>query len=219
MLRRTVGGGWLMTKRNCTTKPLPITPKPSDLTRRRPVTFLAGATPIEAIRINRNYVPSYINRGRAYGSKREFDRAIGDLSEAIRLDSKNTVAFNNRGLVYEDTRDYDKAISDYAEAIRLDSKDPDGYNNLARLLATCPKDSVRNGKHAVELATKANALSLGKVSDIASTLASAYAECGDFNEAIKWQQKAIALGDLRGDRLRIAQDRLKLYEDRKPFRK
>ena len=67
------------------------------------------------------------------------------------------------------------------------------YNNLAWVLATCPKDNLRQGKRAVELAERACKLADWK--DVASlgSLAAAYAECGEYKEAQKWQKKAIEL--------------------------
>src|SRR6266481_5067290 len=58
-------------------------------------------------------------RGLAYRSKGNFDRAIADFSEAIRLDPKLAAAYNNRGNAYKNKGDLDRAIADYSEAIRL----------------------------------------------------------------------------------------------------
>jgi len=50
------------------------------------------------------------------------------------------------------------------------------------------------------------------------TLASAHAENGNFKEAVEWQKKAIELGVSQHFRAEEAQDRLKLYEEGKPYR-
>jgi tetratricopeptide (TPR) repeat protein len=65
----------------------------------------------------------------------------------------------NRGMGYRVKKEYDKAIEDFSQTIRLDPKNATAYNNLAWLLATCPKDGVRDGKKAIEYATKACELS------------------------------------------------------------
>jgi len=85
-------------------------------------------------------------------------------------------------------------------------------------LATCTKDSVRDGKKAVEYGTKACELSKWKIATIVGTLAGCYAECGDFKEAIKWEKKALEVGYATKQETIDAEKRLKLYEEGKPFR-
>ena len=45
-------------------------------------------------------VPSYINRGNAYGAKGKLDRAITDFNKAIELDPKSATAYQKRGFAY-----------------------------------------------------------------------------------------------------------------------
>jgi tetratricopeptide (TPR) repeat protein len=112
---------------------------------------------------------------------------------------------------------YDKAISNYDAAIRLDpEKYVDAYNNLAWIFATCSDKQYRDGKRAVDCATKACELTDWKENVWFDTLAAAYAEAGDFDKAVEWQQKAIDLADERSkDKLR---SRLDLYKAGKPYR-
>jgi tetratricopeptide (TPR) repeat protein len=63
---------------------------------------------------------TFLNRGRAYASKGNYDRAIQDFDQAIRLDPNNPVAFFSRGNVYARQGEYDHAIDDFDQAIRLD---------------------------------------------------------------------------------------------------
>jgi hypothetical protein len=49
-------------------------------------------------------------------------------------------------------------------------------------------------------------------------LAAAYAESGDFAEAVRWQKQALADANLHPDERAEYQQRLKLYEEKKPYR-
>jgi hypothetical protein len=53
--------------------------------------------------------------------------------------------------------------------------------------------------------------------DLIGTLAAAYAEAGDFTKAVSYQQKANKLYTKTVDK-RKGDERLKLYEHKKPYR-
>ena len=78
---------------------------------------------------------------------------------------------------------------------------------------------MRDGKKAVESATQACEMTNWNDPDMLGTLAAAYAETGDFDDAIKWQQKAV---DLTSPTLLVTlnqrQARLALYQSRHPWR-
>ena len=48
---------------------------------------------VQAIRLDPKYPKAYYNRGIAYDSKGEHDRAIADYGEAIRLEPKDPKAY------------------------------------------------------------------------------------------------------------------------------
>jgi tetratricopeptide (TPR) repeat protein len=68
----------------------------------------------------RKLVAAYINRGNAYHSKGDYDRAIADYNKVIELNPKHAEAYNNRGATHEKKQDHRKAIADYRAALSID---------------------------------------------------------------------------------------------------
>jgi tetratricopeptide (TPR) repeat protein len=173
----------------------------------------------EAIRLNPEQEMAYRNRGSCYAAQGEDGKALADFTEAIRLDPKSDLAYAGRAAVHIRKRDYRKAVADFREAVRLDPDERRPHNGLAWVLATCPEAGVRDGKGAVEHAKRACELSRWKEGTFLDTLAAAYAESGDYKEAVKWQRRALEVGFLRrAGETEQARERLKLYEAGKPYR-
>ena len=171
-----------------------------------------------ALRLDPRLTDAYFNRGNAFKAKKDYDQAVGDYSQAIRLDPNWADAYFNRANAQRARKAYAEAVRDYREVVRLDPKDADAYDSLAWLLATCPEERIRDGKKAVEYATKACDLTSWKSSYFLATVAAAYAEDGDFEQAIHWQKKALQSSQYEREEGEAARQRLKLFESRRPYR-
>ena len=90
------------------------------------------------------------------------------------------------------------------------------YHNIARLRATCPDARYRDGKKAVEIATKACELNGWKDAGSLDLLAAAYAEAGEIEQAIKWENKAIEVAPANHKFLYLRN--LDFYKQGKPHR-
>jgi Flp pilus assembly protein TadD len=113
-----------------------------------------------------------------------------------------------------------EAIARLQQALKVEQADPSIQSNLAWLLATCPDSSLRNGGQAVELARQANELTGGKNPVVLHTLAAAFAETGQFAEAVQCAQKALELAEAAGrkDLAERLNSELQFYEADRPFR-
>ena len=73
-------------------------------------------------------------------------------------------------------------------------------------------------RSAVQFAQKGCELSKWQSWNANGTLAAAYAEVGNFDQAIKYVKQAMATGALNEQQARKEEERLKLYEQSKPAR-
>ncbi len=91
-----------------------------------------------------------------------------------------------------------------------------GARIVAYTLATCPDETVRNGKRAVAAALTAKKLSDDETNpEMFAALAVAHAEAGDFEAAINYQKQVIKNVD--GFLKSFHEERLRLFESKRPF--
>jgi tetratricopeptide (TPR) repeat protein len=173
----------------------------------------------EAIRLDPNFASAYIGRGYAWSMKEEFAKAISDYDRAIRIAPRTVQAYLNRAAAYHELADYDRCLADYDAAIRIAPKEFPPLAARAFLRATCADARYRDAKKSLKDARQACELSGWKDIACLSALAAAYAENGDFLNAVRWQQKAIDLVPGKEQRTRAAlQYPLRFYKAQQPFR-
>src|SRR6266481_1654439 len=161
----------------------------------------------------RGRVDCLIGRAHCYFNKEKAVSAMADLNQAIELGVKEPDAYVLRGILDKVDRDYDRSLADYEKAISLDPNDARSYDAEAYFLSVCPMPKYRDAKKAIARATKACEITEWKYADALETLAVAYAEAGQFDDAIKWQAKAAEI-----DPKAVDEKRLELYQQKQPFR-
>jgi tetratricopeptide (TPR) repeat protein len=171
----------------------------------------------EAVRLDPEYPPALNNRGIARHKAGDSARAIADFDEAIRLDPKFTDALENRGWIRYELGDVAKSLADVDEAIRLKPDGPAAYRWRGWVRATANDPAFRNGALAVADATRACELTSWQNPEYFPALAAAYAENGQFDEAVRWQMKSLC-DDLPEGVKSGLRERLALFKARKPYR-
>src|SRR6266545_21077 len=158
--------------------------------------------------------------GHALLEKGELDSAIEVCRSALLLRPSDADCHTTLAIALEEKGNPAEAIEHYNKALELAPKSIPTLTNLAWLLATSQDASLRNGPKAVELAGQADRLIGGTNSLVLRTLAAAYAENGEFANAIRTARSAMQLARMHGeDSLTMDLDQqIALYQLGMPYR-
>ena len=173
----------------------------------------------QAIEIMPNCVEALAGLGNA-GPPRPARRGRGTISPGIEASAQRRRARNSLRKVTTEQATLAETLEEYRQALDCKPDDAATANNLARLLATCPSASLRNGTEAIEIARRVNRLAGDNQPAALDTLAAAYAEAGRFPEAIATARRALELA-VRQNKPSLAdglRGRIVLYEKGKAFR-
>jgi protein O-mannosyl-transferase len=158
--------------------------------------------------------------GHALLEKGELDSAIQVCRSALLLRPSDADCQTTLAIALEEKGNPAEAIQHYKKALELAPESIATLTNLAWLMATSQDASFRNGPKAVELARQADRLAGGTNTVVLRTLAAAYAEKGEFANAIKTARAALQLARMHGeDSLTIDLDQqIALYQLGIPYR-
>jgi len=146
------------------------------------------------------------------------EEALDDGNEALRLDPDDVRAlYLTADILYRQGK-YREAADRLAREIRLKPGSAEAGNLLGWLEAVCPDAALRDGRQAVAHATEAcDASKWGNAGDM-DTLAAAYAEAGDFADAVYWETQALSFPQPADAEQAPRRARLELYKARKAYR-
>jgi twitching motility protein PilT len=115
---------------------------------------------------------------------------------------------------------YQQLIQESIVALQKNPNDLDALNTIAWILSTSSNAKLRNAVEAVKAAERAYAITRGEHPAILDTLGAAYAESGNFEKALGAARKGLQLAQKAGEAqlVEALQQRIKLYESRKPVR-
>jgi len=116
------------------------------------------------------------------------------------------------------TGEYEVALQEVYAALEAQPDSHFLHNNKAWLLATCPVAEIRSGQQALVHAKKACELTEFQNYMYVDTLAAAYAETGDFEQAVMYQQTAVELTQANTPGRDSIIQRVALFESKRAFR-
>jgi protein O-mannosyl-transferase len=158
--------------------------------------------------------------GHALLEQGELDSAIQVCRSALLLRPSDEDCHTTLAIALEEKGNAAEAIQHYQKALELAPESIPTLTNLAWLQATSPDASLRNGSKAVELAAQADRLVGGRNTLVLRTLAAAYAENGEFANAIRTARSGMQLARMHGEDSLAADldQQIALYQLGMPYR-
>ena len=153
----------------------------------------------EAITAQPEHFLARYTLGHALLEKGDLDGAIEVCRSALLLRPSDVDCQTTLAIALEEKGNPVEAIQHYQKALELAPRSIPTLTNLAWLLATSPDASLRNGPKAIELAKQADRLVGGTNTLVLRTLAAAYAENGEFANAIRTARSAMQLARMHGE--------------------
>ncbi len=148
------------------------------------------------------YDNDYLARGRAYMELKATEKAIADFTAATRLNSGNAAAYVALGDAYLEKDEAAQAIASFGMAVKICSGDPRAnYPLLSVLLLrantylSLEKNTEAAGDMALALPliSRDDRPSVQSALDALDALSSAYADAGQYSDAVKWAKKSVEL--------------------------
>ena len=175
---------------------------------------------LEAIRIRPGYAKAYNNLGIIWAGQNKAEAAIVVLSKTLRISPHYAGAHYNLGKIYSNLDDIDKAIFHYKKALQFNPNMTQAIYHLSWMLACSEDERLRNGQEALRLAEELCRITQNDQPLALDALAAAYAENGRYDEAVLTAQKALKLALKQGPEELVLglRQRLKLYQDKTPYR-
>jgi tetratricopeptide (TPR) repeat protein len=173
-----------------------------------------------ALQIDPSRAPAHFRLGVLLMDLGAPDEATRHLAEAVRLDPDNARALCCLAVLLSGRGELDEAVSHFRRALQLDPDLLTALLNLASIRATSEDPRLRDGREAIELATRACQLTGYQDAGPLAVLSQAYAEVERYADAARTAEQAIRAAEAAGNEglTGVLQDALESYRQRRPFR-
>lgn len=172
-----------------------------------------------AIEIAPNEPKPHYTKGLIYMEDGRFKEALPEFEETVRLAPGDELGHVKYAAVLNALGDTASAVTEYSRALSIKPDDVTALNNLAWIRAANSRDEFRNGAEAVRLAERACAITRNSKSFVLGTLAAAYAEAGNYAEAVATAGKAHDVAVANGEKAiaDVNEQLIELYRAGKPY--
>ena len=177
----------------------------------------------KAVALQANFAEAQNNLGYCLSAEGRTDEAIAHLQKALEIKPDYGQAHYNLGNALLQKGRVADAVIEFQKLAALEPALAEARNSLARIawhLATSPEASERNGAKAMTLARQTDQLAGGNDPMMATILAAACAEAGQFKQAVAEGRRALQLATARNNAALVSsiQEQLRCYEAGSPFR-
>ncbi len=151
-----------------------------------------------ALELKPDDAETHVTYADAFASNRRLAEAVEHYRAALDIAPETKTRLRLAPLLAA-TDHVEEAILEFRAVLKEQPDSVEALNNLAWILATCADAKLRNGEEAISHADKAWKLTGGKEATMLGTLGAAYAEAGQFTNAIMASQQAIELAQASGN--------------------
>jgi tetratricopeptide (TPR) repeat protein len=171
-----------------------------------------------AVKTDPEYAGAELQLAEALRRTGRASEALPHYTRAIDLDPAAAESRQGYAMALARLNRYREARESLVDARRAQPDQPALAQTLARLLAAAPDDRVRDGRQALEIVQ--TLMKKPHDVDVYEAMAMTLAELGQYDQAIQWQQGAMAAAGRSGrpDLAARFAENLKLFEGHRPSR-
>jgi tetratricopeptide (TPR) repeat protein len=173
-----------------------------------------------ALQLDPSYAEAHNNRGVTLEKLGRWPEAVACFQQAVDLQPEHLLFRCNLAYALHETGQTAAARTQYIEAFHIYPNWPQVALEQAWTRATDPDPGQRSGAQALRAAKQVCQATGYQQPQALDTLAAAYAELGEFDEAVAWARKALELvpAEKHAALARGLAERVRLYEKHQPYR-
>ena len=174
----------------------------------------------KTIKLQPQHADAHNNLAIALSKRGQLQEAIAAEQSALRIRPENAEFHSNLASMFLQSSDVADAVTQWRDALRLEPDKLGPQLSLAWVLATTSDSAVRNGAEALDLAQRAHRAAGDRNLMTSRVLAAAFAEQGQFAQAIETARDGMRRADGAGHFSLVGslQEDLVLYQQGIPLR-